>query len=71
MSTNKDYSKQVKIELLKRDWTYKDLASEVSRKTGMFCDQSYLSRILAGERTPEKLISAINSILDLGEQKGA
>jgi hypothetical protein len=61
------FSTEVRIGLAKRGWNFGDLADEVSKRTGLFCDSSYLSRILSGERNPPKVIAAIREILDLKE----
>lgn len=41
------------------------LASEVSLRTGLFVDDSYISKILTGQRTAPKLIQAISEILEI------
>lgn len=43
------------------------LAKEVSNKTGLFVDDSYLSKILTGQRSAPKIIRAICEILDISE----
>lgn len=69
MAQNSDFSKEVRIALIKKEWTFTDLAKKVSNATGLFCDQSYISRILSGERTPPKIVAAINEILELEGSK--
>lgn len=41
------------------------LCSEVSKDTGLFVDNAYMSNILVGKRSPEKIISSICKILDI------
>ena len=43
------------------------LAKEVSNKTGLVVDDSYLSKILTGQRKPQKVIRAICEILDISD----
>lgn len=63
------FSTEVRCALIKRGWTFSDLASAVREKTGLFCDGPYLSRILAEQRNPPKVISAIRELLDIPEAK--
>lgn len=62
-----DFGKSVKKGLIDRDWTMTDLAKSVSEKTGLYCDQSYISKILAEKRSAPKIIKAIREILELSE----
>lgn len=63
------FSTDVRCALIKRGWTFTELASAVREKTGMFCDGAYISRILAEKRNPPKVIAAIREILDIPEEK--
>ena len=45
--------------------TQKQLCEEVSNKTGLKIDSSYMSNILAGKRNPPRIIAAINEILEI------
>ncbi len=58
---------EVKKALVERCWSYTDLAEEVRKKTGLHCDSPYISRILTGVRSPDKITNAISEILDLKE----
>lgn len=60
-----DFSKSVKKALIDKEKTTAWLAERVREKTGMFCDAPYISRILSGDRSPEKIIQAINEILEI------
>ena len=70
MAQDKGFAKTVKKALIDREWTFSDLANAVSSKTGLFCDQSYISKILSGSRSPEKIVEAINEILNLEGGEG-
>lgn len=71
MAQTTAYGKQIKIALLKKDWTVTDLAREVNHRTGLFCDQAYLSHIMAGRRAAPKIKAAINEILELDLSESA
>lgn len=58
---------EVKKALVERGWSYTDLAQEVRKKTGMHCDSPYISRILTGVRSPDKITAAIAEILNINE----
>lgn len=62
-----DFAKMVKIELIKRTWNLSDLAVEVNRATGLFCDQAYLSKIMSGKRNAPKIVSAMKEILNFSD----
>lgn len=62
-----NFAKEVKKSLIDRDWTASDLAQEVNRKTGLYCDAAYISRILTGKRKGAKIAQAISEILDIRE----
>lgn len=56
----------VKTKLLARPArTQAWLAREISKRTGMFVDDAYLSKILTGQRNAPKIVQAIREILDL------
>ena len=60
-----DYGKKSKIALIKRDMTQVELMKEIKNKTGLTVDTSYMSKIMRGLRTPPRIISAINEILEI------
>ena len=60
-----DYGKKIKIALIKRDMTQGELMKEIKNKTGLTVDTSYMSKIMRGLRTPPRIISAINEILEI------
>ena len=63
-----DYGREIKHGLIDKDYSMEVLAKMVSEKTGMYCDQPLLSRIVSGEIRAESrpvIVSAINEILGL------
>lgn len=58
-----DFGKAVKKRLIDVNKNTSWLADQVRKKTGMFCDQAYISRIVSGERNAPKIVAAINEIL--------
>lgn len=63
-----EFGKAVKHELLERGESQSWLIELVKQNTGLFCDSSYMSKILHGGYGSPKIIEAIREILDL--QKG-
>ena len=59
---------EVKMKLLQRGMKQTELIQAVQSDTGLFLDDSYLYKILRGERKPEKIIQSICRILEI-EQK--
>ena len=41
------------------DW----LCTEISQRTGLYCDRSYLAKVLRGERKAQKIKDAIEQII--------
>lgn len=56
---------EVKMKLLQRGMKQTELIQAVQRDTGLFLDDSYLYKILRGERKPEKIIQSICKILEI------
>lgn len=64
------YGKAIKHGLIDKDMSIATLAKAVSNKTGMYCDQPMLSRIISGQIKAESrpvITAAINEILDLND----
>ena len=57
----------VKMSLLKSGKTQNWLIEQVKEKTGMFFDDSYLYKILTGQRKAVEMANAIREILNLPE----
>ena len=62
-----EFKKTVLKKLVDLDKNQKWLLSEIHEKTGLYCDNSYLNKILSGQRAAPKIVSAIKEILDLKE----
>lgn len=60
-----DYGKQIKHRLIDIDRTQKWLQDEVTEKTGLYMDRSYMTKILTGQLATPKVVSAINDILGI------
>jgi transcriptional regulator with XRE-family HTH domain len=60
-----DYGKKIKIALIKKDMTQVELMKEITNRTGLAVDTSYMSKIMRGLRKPQRIISAINEILEI------
>lgn len=55
----------VKTELLRRGKTQTWLQNEVTARTGLFLDDSYIYKILTGQRNAPRIIQAIRDILEI------
>lgn len=60
-----DFELEVKMKLLQRGMKQTELIQAVQNDTGLFLDDSYLYKILRGERKPEKIIQSICKILEI------
>ena len=60
-----DFGLATKIELLRRGRDQKWLVAEVSERTGLYMDNSYMNKVLTGQRNPPKIIAAISEILGI------
>lgn len=60
-----DFGKKVKVALIDKGKTLTWLSEEVTKKTGLYLDSSYMNKILTGQRNPEKIITAIKEILEI------
>lgn len=56
---------EVKMKLLQRGMKQTELIQAVQSDTGLFLDDSYLYKILRGERKPERIIQSICKILEI------
>ena len=62
-----DFGRAVKHRLIDINQTQKWLEESVSQKTGLYFDRSYMGKILTGQLSTPKVVSAIKEILDLPE----
>lgn len=60
-----DFGLEVKFQLLRRGMKQTELIEQVSQDTGLYFDDSYLYKILRGERSPKKIVSSICRILEI------
>lgn len=65
MAQNNEFGVAVRCKLIERGENLTSLADRVHGKTGLFCDTSYLNKILSGERNAPKVCAAIVEILDI------
>ena len=61
------FGKQVKYRLIDLGKTQLWLQEQITEKTGLFMDSSYLYKVLTGERNAPKIAAAIREILDIPE----
>lgn len=64
-----EFGKRVKIALVEKDMTQKQLIDEVSAQTGMYFDRSYIWKVCQGKRNPPIIVDAIKRILELEDEK--
>jgi hypothetical protein len=69
MKTNtlSSFGMAVKVAMLERGMKQVELIELVKQDTGLFVDDSYMYKILRGERNPKVLIGSIKKILELKE----
>ena len=60
-----DFKKTVKKKLIDLDRTQEWLQSEITKRTGLYIDSSYFSKIMRGENKSPKIVAAIKEILEL------
>lgn len=62
------YGKQIKKRLIDLGRTQAWLIEEVSKKTGLYFDRSYMCKIQSGQLATPSIVAAINEILGLPKQ---
>ena len=62
-----EFKKTVKKKLIDLDKTQDWLLKEVTKRTGLYFDSSYFSKIMRGENKAPKIVTAIKEILELEE----
>ena len=60
-----NFKKTVKKKLIDLDRTQEWLQSEITKRTGLYIDSSYFSKIMRGENKSPKIVTAIKEILEL------
>ncbi len=56
---------EVKVEMLKRGMKQVELIDLVKQDTGMYVDDSYMYKILHGDRSAPKVVQSISKILNI------
>lgn len=62
-----EFFKKVKHRLIDINKSQKWLEEEITKKTGLFVDSSYLNKIYNGDRNAPKIRAAICEILEIEE----
>lgn len=65
MAKYTEFGRQVKKALVDLGRTGRWLAEQVCRRTGMYFDPPYLSKLLCGDKRSEVFEAAIREILDI------
>jgi hypothetical protein len=65
LSKFSDFGLLVKAKLLQKNKTQKQLAEEVTSKTGLYVDSGYMYKILTNQRNAPKIVDAICEILSI------
>lgn len=64
------YGRLILARMEAKGMTLWDLAQEVERRTGMFCDEQYISNHLRGVPTPWRQTQAIREAVGLPGRRG-
>lgn len=67
LSKFSDFGLCVKTKLLRLGKEQKWLEEAVSEKTGLYVDSGYIYKILTGQRSAPKIVTAICELLDIRE----
>lgn len=67
LSKFSDFGLCVKTKLLRLGKEQKWLEEAVSEKTGLYVDSGYMYKILTGQRSAPKIVTAICELLDIQE----
>ena len=59
------FGKEVKKRLVDLEKSQAWLISEVSKRTGLYFDSSYLFKVFTGQLSTPKIVQAIREILDI------
>lgn len=65
-----EFSRAVKKRLIDLDKKQTWLIQQVRERTGLYFDDSYLSKILTGKLATPRIVQAIREILDLPAAEG-
>lgn len=67
MAQSNAFGKEMRKKLIDIDHSTAWLCEEVTKRTGLYCDTSYISKIVRGERTAKNVVDAIREILEIKE----
>lgn len=59
------FGKEVKKKLIDLDKSQSWLIEQIKKRTGLYCDSSYMSKIMTGKKCPRRLIDEICKILEI------
>ena len=65
MTQLSEFGKTVRIKLIELNKSQAWLIEEVSRKTGLYFDTSYMHKIQTGKKCTPKIVEAIKEILEI------
>ena len=60
-----EFGKVIKVKLVQIGRSQKWLIEEVSKKTGLYFDRSYMYKIQTGQLATPRIVEAIKEILDI------
>ena len=60
-----EFGKDIKKRLIDLDKSQVWLINQVSEKTGLYCDSSYMYKIMTGKIATPSIVQAIREILEL------
>ena len=61
------FGKEIKKRLVDMDRKQVWLIEQVREKTGLYCDSSYMNKIMTGQLSTPSIIQAIQEILNIPE----
>ena len=59
------FGKQIKYRLIDLGKTQTWLQKQITEKTGLYMDSSYMYKVLTGQKNSPKVVQAIREILDI------
>lgn len=65
-----DFGKEVKKKLVDIDQSQEWLCQKVREDSGLYIDSVYMSRIIYGRCSPDKIIASICKVLDIPNPAG-
>ena len=62
-----EFGKQIKIRLVELEKNQAWLIEQIKERTGLYCDSSYVHKIMTGKIATPSIVGAIKAILDIPE----